>query len=567
MEIKIYLSVRFRHLIMRKTTLLFFFTFFVLTVFSQEGDTPMPKSWSLNLAHTPELIQLHPFNMGEVVKQDSINDLDKSIPWRYGIERPLILNMAQDGLWTDLPSGGKIWQAVIQSRNAINLSINFTDFYLPPGARLQLYNNEQTTIAQTLSSSQNRDSNRLGTWFVDGDIIWLEYYQPPNTSKIPRLQVGSVIHGYRMGGISSSNPQGNKINDSGACNYDVNCSVGADFDSQKDILKKSVAFVNLGNGYLCSAVLVNNTKADKTPYLLTANHCLLNSDPSLWSIRFNWVSPSPVCGTGEESGDLQNNFTVSGAKLIAKNNLSDFALVKLYDEIPQSWDVAFAGWDNSDIDPIFEVGIHHPNGDIMKICRDDSGAEKTNANGTEVWLIGGGQHGTGNGWEIGTTESGSSGSPLFNENGKIIGQLYAGESACDGFENNQNYDIYGRFGVSWDSGNSPESRLRDWLDPGNSGQTTMETLQNILSTPTFQAIGDLEIYPNPASTTISIKNNRYPHLVYQFFSIMGQKIQSGPLSNTMNTISVENLAEGIYLFRLSDEDSNESITKKIVVKR
>lgn len=505
--------------------------------------------------------------MGAIRKQDSINDLDKSIPWRYGIQRRLDLNIEQNGLWTDLPDGGKIWQAVIQSHNAVNLSINFTDFYLPEGARLQLYNNDQTEIAQTLNSSQNRYTNRLGTWFVQGDIIWIEYYQPPHISQIPRLQIGSVIHGYRMGDVNSANPEGNRINGSGDCNYDVNCSIGADFDSQKDILKKSVAFVNLGNGYLCSAVLINNTKADKTPYLLTANHCLVNSDPSFWSIRFNWVSPSPVCGTGELSGDLPNNFTVSGAELVASNSLSDFALVKLFEDIPESWDVAFAGWDNSDDDPVFEVGIHHPNGDIMKICRDDSGATKINANGTQVWLIGGGQQGSGNGWEIGTTESGSSGSPLFNENGKIIGQLYAGESACIGNENNRNYDIYGRFGVSWKSGNAPESRLKDWLDPGNSGQISIETLQNILNVPDYQSIGELKIYPNPVSTSITVQNDRYPHLSYQFSNMMGQQIQSGSLSNTMNTISVEDLAEGIYLLLLTDNDSNDSIIKKIVVKR
>ena len=43
----------------------------------------------------------------------------------------------------------------------------------------------------------------------------------------------------------------------------------------------------------------------------------------------------------------------------------------------------------------------------MKICRDDSGAVKENANGTEVWLVGGVSVGQGDGWELGTTESGS----------------------------------------------------------------------------------------------------------------------------------------------------------------
>ncbi|SDW39614.1 Por secretion system C-terminal sorting domain-containing protein [Aequorivita viscosa] len=552
---------------MRKRILFFFSLFLVCAVFSQEGQIPMPKSWGLNLTNSPKVEQLNPINLALIRKQDSINDLDKSIPWRYGIERNLNLNSNSGGLWNDLADGGRIWRAVVQSQNAINLSLNFNDFYLPEGARLQIYNDDQTEIAQTLNSSHNRDSKKLGTWFVNGDIIWIEYYQPPHVSEAPRLDIKSVVHGYRLGEIDISNPEGNRINGSGNCNYDVNCPIGSDFESQKNILKKSVAFVNLGNGYLCSAVLINNAKADKTPYLLTANHCVVNSDPSFWSIRFNWISPNPVCGTDEESGDLQNNFTVSGAELIASNSLSDFALVKLYDDIPESWDVAFAGWDNSDTDPVFEVGIHHPNGDIMKICRDNSGATKENANGTEVWLIGGGQHGTGNGWEIGTTESGSSGSPLFNENGKIIGQLYAGESACTGFENNQNYDIYGRFGVSWNAGNSPETRLKDWLDPDNSGETSIETLQNILNVPDFQTIGELKVYPNPVSTSITVQNDRYPHLSYQFSNMMGQQIQAGSLSNTMNTISVEDLAEGIYLLVLTDNDSSDSITKKIVVKR
>lgn len=548
----------------------FFFIFFVfaLTVFSQEGSDQLPKSWRLNLAETPELVHLTPLDLNYVIAQDSINDLDKSIPWRFGIERPLQLDMKHDGLWTDLADGGKIWRIAIHSPGAKTMSVNFSDFYLPHGSRLQVYDNNHTVISQTLTSSKNRDSNFLGTWFVEDDIVWIEYFQPAQTSQIARLQIDSVVHGYRMGGTDTSNNiLGNKLNGSGACNYDVNCPIGDDFDSKKDILKKSIAFVNLGNGFLCTAVLVNNTKADKTPYLLTANHCLANSNPALWSIRFNWVSPSPVCGTGEESGNFQNNFTVSGAELMANNQLSDFALVKLYDAIPDSWDVAFAGWDNSDTDPLFEVGIHHPNGDIMKICRDDSGATKTVANGTKVWLIGGGEHGIGNGWEIGTTESGSSGSPLFNENGKIIGQLYAGESGCVGNENNHNYDIYGRFGVSWDSGNLPQTRLKDWLDPIHSGQASIETLQNILNVPYFQYMGGLEIYPNPANTTITVKNNRYPNLTYQFFNVVGKRIQGGSLSNTLNTISVENLAEGIYLLHLTDEDGNESITKKIVVKR
>ena len=552
---------------MEKKLLFFILCFYFCNAFSQGGGNGLPESWELNLTEQPEVIKLPRLDTELIQYQDSINDLDKSMPWRYGIERPVPLNMQDGGLWSELPDGGRIWRATINAEGALNLSVNFNDYYLPHGSRLQLYNDQHTDVTRTYTSAQNEMNGKLGTWFVEGNTIWIEYYQPPQTQGTPRLQIYNVIHGYRMGRVNTLVDNGRGLNDSGACNYDVNCPIGNDFDGKKDLVKKAVALLNLGNGYLCSAALINNSANDKTPYLLTANHCLQNSNPTLWSIRFNWVSPTPVCGTGEDSGDLQTNFTISGAELKASSSLSDFALVKLFDPIPNSWDVAFAGWDNSDSNPLFSVGIHHPNGDIMKICRDDSGAQKENANGTQVWLIGGGSHGTGNGWEIGTTESGSSGSPLFDGNGRIIGQLYAGQSACDGLESNHDYDIYGRFAVSWNSGNTSASRLKDWLDPLNTGQHTVETLQNLLNTTDFELIGDLKIYPNPASTTITVMNNRYPHLSFQFVNVLGQRIFSGSLSDTMNDISVDSLSEGVYFLYLKDEDSNDSITKKVIIKK
>lgn len=552
---------------MKKTTIFFIFCFYVLIAFPQGNGSDFPISWDLELQQQPEVIRLPTLDLELIVQQDSINDLDKSMPWRYGIEIPLNLNMNRGGLWTTLPNGAKIWRTTIQSQGALNLSINFSDFYLPPGSRVQLYNQDRTDITRTFNNAQNRINGQLGTWFVEGEIIWIEYYQPPSTKESPRLQITNVIHGYRMGNVNAFVEGIRGMNESGDCNYDVNCSVGSDFDTKKDLIKKSVALLNLGNGHLCSAALINNTQSDKTPYILTANHCLDNSSPALWTIRFNWVSPNPVCGTGEESGDLQTNFTISGAELKANNGKSDFALVQLFEKIPDSWDVAFAGWDNTDTDPLYEVGIHHPNGDIMKICRDDSGATKVDANGTEVWLIGGGAHGSGNGWEIGTTESGSSGSPLFDENGRIIGQLYAGQSACVGLENNKEYDIYGRFGVSWNAGSTVETRLMEWLDPTNSGHTSVETIQNLLNIPDFDLIGELKIYPNPASTSITVMNTRFPHLSFQFLNALGQRIHSGSLSNTNNTINVANLADGVYFLYLIDEDSKDSITKKIIINK
>ena len=536
-----------------------------LSCFSQGTEAPM--SWQLGVRSNATIIELPPLDLEDIMQQDSINDLDKSLPWRYGISRAVALDMSQDGEWTDLPNIGRIWRTAIKSPDAINLSVNFDNFHLPAGATLQLYNEDRSDISKTYSSAQNRQNKKVASWYIEGDLIWIEYFVPDDVTEEAQLEIGSVIHGYRLGRIRQHVQNTRGLNDSGDCNYDVNCSIGADFDDKKEVLKKTVALLTLGNGYLCSASLMNNTTNDKTPFLLTANHCLNISDPAFWTIRFNWMSPNPICGTGEESDDIQTNFTMSGAELKASNELSDFALVEMFSAIPESWDIAFAGWDNTDIDPEFEVGIHHPNGDIMKICRDDSGAVKENANGTEVWLIGGVSVGTGNGWEYGTTESGSSGSPLFDQDGRVIGQLYAGQSFCDGEQNNNDYDIYGRFGVSWDTGTSQQTRLRDWLDPINSGVETLETIQNILNVSDNEFAGRLEIYPNPATSHITVMNNKYPNLSYSIFNLMGQKLKDGSLSNTENMLSVESLTDGVYFLYLVDKDSEANITKKIIVGR
>jgi hypothetical protein len=66
------------------------------------------------------------------------------------------------------------------------------------------------------------------------------------------------------------------------------------------------------------------------------------------------------------------------------------------------------------------------------------------------------------------TEPGSSGSPLFDENHRIIGQLYGGAAACSGNVNNGQLDYYGRFNESWDLGAS------EYLDPTGTGVTVWD---------------------------------------------------------------------------------------------
>jgi V8-like Glu-specific endopeptidase len=101
------------------------------------------------------------------------------------------------------------------------------------------------------------------------------------------------------------------------------------------------------------------------------------------------------------------------------------------------------------------AGVHHPSGDVMKISFAYKSAQpdRWSGNGPSThWRV--------SSWDLDTTtEPGSSGSPLFNQNGQIIGQLHGGAAA---FPNNS-YDTYGGIYYSWNDG------LSQFLDPLGTG--------------------------------------------------------------------------------------------------
>ncbi len=175
---------------MNKTLLFIFFISITISSYSQDEYSMTPMSWEYDIRSSVTPIELPPLDIENIIAEDSINDLDKSLPWRYGISRPLVLDYENDGEWTELPNNrGRIWQVAIWSPDAINLSINFNDFKLPEGAMMHLYNDDRTDISKTYTKEQNRENKKLGSWFVSGEIIWIEYYEPECSSGDTYLEI------------------------------------------------------------------------------------------------------------------------------------------------------------------------------------------------------------------------------------------------------------------------------------------------------------------------------------------------------------------------------------------
>jgi hypothetical protein len=141
----------------------------------------------------------------------------------------------------------------------------------------------------------------------------------------------------------------------------------------------------------------------------------------------------------------------------ATRSYTDFTLTELSSAPNSTWGITWSGWSRSSSTNGTGAGIHHPSTAEKRISFPDY----STASG-EYWNVN---------WAEGTTEPGSSGSPLYNSAHQIVGQLCCGSAACG----NDSNDYYGRsIGLSW-SGSSSSS-LSAWLDPTGSGVQTLDTL-------------------------------------------------------------------------------------------
>ena len=560
---------------MKFKSILFIIFIFSFTSYSQVTNEGIPVSWQLNLDNDNiPAVNLPSFDIDRVRAEDEINDRKFDAPWRFGYMHSVDYGF-EDGVWTTLENGDRIWRLMVKSDNALSLNFIFDDFYMPEGGYIFLYNNQKSDLLGAYDSRQNQDSGMLGTWLVEGESVWIEYFEPIESYNQGRLHLAKATHGYRN---AETFNQAKGLNDSGNCNLDVDCSIGDDWSDLKDHNKRSAGILLSGGSGFCSGALINNTENDGTPYFLTANHCY--SNPASWAFRFGWISPNTVCATSANSSNGPTNMTISGASLRARDAGSDFALVEINQNIPAEWDRVYAGWDRSGNTPDFTVGIHHPSGDVMKVCRDnDQPIQAVNA-GAQTWEI----TGLGSGWELGVTEPGSSGSPLFDPEGRIIGQLFGGAAACSGTVDNNAYDYYGRMDVSWNGGGSSSSRLSDWLDPNGSGTTdigpfpSMTLLANDLGVQsiTSPVTGNLSDNENISITIRNYGENDFSNFDISFQINGGDVITenySETISSTQTVQYTSNetfdfSSEGDYLIEVSllindDNTQNDSTSSTV----
>jgi lysyl endopeptidase len=436
---------------MKKNLLLITFIFSLCIVFSQTENLGKPYSFLKKVNITKKSYKIENFNNLELYSYYS--DLNKNTGnklLQYGHAIDVELDLFKISEKFKLANNKNIYQFKLESENAISLNLIFSDFKLEQGTIMYVFTEDKSQFIGAYTSLNNNEQNSLGTELLYSNKIVVEIQEPIENENKSRLKIGKIIHGF----IHLDNYLEKELNASGSCNIDVNCPQGMGWETPRN----SVALMLNGAGGFCTGTLVNNTSGNLIPYFLTANHC--GTDPSNWVFRFRYESPQSQadCGTTSPSVDGPTNMSINGGVSRAKSQLSDFHLVELNSSPLEEWNVVYNGWDRTNISAQSGAGIHHPRGDVKKISISNLPFESYTFSGQEnYWRVY---------WEEGVTESGSSGSPIFNPQRRIVGQLFGGTSGCTSSDQS---DLYGKFSASWTGGGTNETRLSNWLDPQNTG--------------------------------------------------------------------------------------------------
>ena len=520
------------------------------------GGVPTSSKLVLNDKVIQQWVYAQP-DISALQAEDAVVDEQGTAPWRFGFNNHTNLNTTNAGSWFDLPNGARLWLAKVKCEGALTVNLTFEQTSIPNGNKLFVYNAAKDFILGAFTQEHIYDG-QLGTELIPGEEAIIEYYVAPKNNH-GHIQLATVTHGYRTANEFLEKAFGS----SGSCNMNVNCPDGLSWTPQRN---SAVMLVSGSSGF-CSGALINNTQNDGKPYVLTANHCY--SNPATWVFRFNWQAID--CPNPGASPTFQS---LSGAVLRSRRTPSDFCLVEITGglvngTVPLDYNPYFSGWDKSGNIPTATVGIHHPSGDIKKISFDDAAPSISQAMGSSeansTWTVQ---------WDRNTTtEGGSSGSPLFDQNRRIIGQLWGGGASC---QNLSAPDYYGRVSNSWEpAGSNSTNQLKFWLDPSNSGaafidgfdpnNTTVVALDAALSAAqlTAQALCGANYLPSVSLLNVGTTVLTSAQISYQ---IDNGAVQQYNWSGTLNqwqaqTISLPliQLAAGNHTFSATVSNPNQAL--------
>jgi len=479
-----------------------------------------------------ESMVLEPIRIQEVLLEDSQQQHNGG-SFRFALCRTVMITPETDGVWEEIDDNILLWRVPIISSGAMSLSLGFTQYSMPPDGKLYVYSTDYNQVLGPFTSEDNEEHGQLWTPILNSDSLVVELSIPAD--QLPQLQIKLeyINHGYRD--IRQEQIVLEDIGDADLDNVNVACSQG---NQWRDQIRSVARFIVNRTGesppasYWSTGFLINNTAQDGKPYLLTAFHSFDDDDNPkdgiltdiekgyAETIVIYWNFQALTCyGTTAENSQTQTGGGVLRAAYSVYMG-TDFALVELNNRPSVASNVFYAGWDRRNLTPSGGVAIHHPKGDLKKISIEEQSLTITSRH--NIISPGDGNYLHIFNWDTGTTEGGSSGCPLFNPDNKlVIGHLSGGLTTYSG-------DWFGRIYKSWTGGDSPETRLSNWLDPLNTGTLSLDG-KNPPTEPSSEGVVFEDTFPSG-----SIDREKWPVVDGAWIYNVGYDASSPPYALLMN---------------------------------
>ena len=465
----------------RLTLLALFPAFMAAAQISDGGQPPalLPENQTSLAQKTPAVVVLPALDVQKALEEDT------RTPGQNRFAAPVAADISPEnaGTWTELPNGDRVWQCALQSPGALGLVLLFDRFQLPPGSRFFAYSPDGKHVRGAYTERSCIASGKFTIGVLPGETVRLELFEPASAKGRSQIHINRADIAYDPAGLLD-------FGDALPCNINVNCPTGAAWQTEKKGVGRILMVFSNGAGW-CSGTLIANTAGTGEPYFLSAHHCQLigqNPDFDQWVFDFDYEAAGCDNPAGEPAAK-----SVLGCERIAFRLETDFMLLKL-NPLPGNYGLYFNGWTRDSTPAGFTTFIHHPQGDIKKITVDSGAAviHPATLNWTGIFGISPARSHWKTVPDYGIFQPGSSGSPLFDPNKRIAGQLHGGSAnPMNPCLNNVTY--WGRFDLSWHLGDAPQTRLRDWLDPNNLNPVTQNG------------------YPQPTAPMLNVGGNVQTH--------------------------------------------------------
>ncbi len=454
------------------------------------------------------------------------------------------------------------WNYSASCQEASGMNLYFSDLNLDDDDVIFVYSEVWVEGgAFRITKKDLKGKSVFATPALKGQTIRIKLYNYESTpSQVSKFNISGV-------GIIYDNEM---TNGDGDCHVDVSCSEADGWAEQRDAVMRLL--INEGGiQFGCTGTLMNNTSGNQRRLVLSALHCVDNAtDAELSTAVATFNYERNICGSG---GSSETNFLVGLEKLADSNdavdgqvnpNGSDFVLLELEDEIPSEWNPYWAGWNSVNAVSSSGVTLHHGLGGPKKISTYETPIVSTflGAPGSH-WAVN--WVSTDNGF--GVTEPGSSGCPLFNSNGLVIGTLTGGFSNCvvDGNTGPEGTDYFGKLSYHWQNNpNTADNKLKVWLDPLNTGVSTLSGSYNpILSINKEEVFNAPSFYPNPAKDEISF-SNLVNNMLVEVYDSAGKICLSKTIKFSINSLNTSGLKPGLYFVKFSSLEGHSKLNKLII---